>query len=124
MPDQTTQVGTAVIFGITGDVAVGTGAVLTQINVEQQANKHQSKNKSGNTLGVVCWDKRFKVTAHYYPTGDSPTAIPTIGSRIAVTGCGPAADGNYIYEGGGTLEFTQEGVCKQVLPLMRYPGIP
>lgn len=133
------QIGRAVVFGIDGGFQYSGVAVaidvnsneLTRVSFEDQANKHESKDRRGETIGLVFWNSRAKITLNFYPCATAGVGaldlarvnvvLPDVGSLVEIEDMpGQLINGNWIYEGGGTIEMTNEAEVKMVLPLMKY----
>jgi hypothetical protein len=133
------EIGRAVVFGIDGTMLYNgvaamptTGNELQKAAYEDQCNVHESKSKKGETIGLVFWNQRKKLTIDFYPcaaagTGAITTAIasiimPALGAKVTLASMS-GADLNsaaWIYQGGGTVEQTNEGEVKMKPPLMQY----
>lgn len=130
------QIGRAVVFGIDGTMqyegVAATGNEVNKISYEDQVNRHEHKDRKGAVVGLTFFNRRKKLTIDFYPcapAGDGAIALaaenmalPAPGARVTIEGmAGPDLNSeNWIYEGGGTREFTNEAEVKMKLTLMQY----
>jgi hypothetical protein len=138
-----TQIGVVTVWGIDGNL-VYTGLLaadnlLERISYEDGTDEHESRDKDGEVIGVKLWNRVAKLTIDFYPSkpagGGSIAAakanviLPAKGSKVTIAGmpvnCGVnsgsgTAFPQWVYFGGGGIEFSNNGECKMKLPLRAY----
>lgn len=117
-------------------------ATLESMDISHEADVEQVKNSSGEIVANVSSGDRLSATFNIIPSGTTPAdallaaAIPNGNGRVNVTladsvsiggllsgGAGTGANainGDWIYNGGGSLKFTQSGKAMLTLPCMKF----
>jgi hypothetical protein len=117
-------------------------ATLESMDITHEADTEQVKNSSGEIVANVSSGDRLSATFNIIPSGATPAdallaaAIPNGNGRVNVTvadqvsigglltaGTGTGANainGDWIYNGGGSLKFTQSGKAMLTLPCVKY----
>ena len=130
------QIGRAVVFGIDGTIqyegVASTGNEVQKISFEDQVNRHEHKDRKGEVIGLTFFNRRKKLSIDFYPcapAGDGAIAeaaenihLPDPGAKVEIADMS-GDDLNsevWIYEGGGTIEYTNEAEVKMKLPCMQY----
>lgn len=131
MPNPTSA-GAIGVFGVDGTVqwtGVVSGIVkLAGLQLTDNVAKAVLKNGKGRTIGKTAYDREHAVAIRVIPcdeagnlaTVKSNVVLPAPLALVTVAGHSIAIfDGNYNYEGGGTVGVTQEGYLEMTLPCSR-----
>ena len=147
MSEATSQLvtaGTTTIFGANGKVLCTGTAYWTDADTQSLQFTHsgtvvEQRNGLGNVRGVAAADARIDGTLVFYPlpatadaAGYRALELPNLLDLITVAE-GPAATGavvgvlptavkktDYLYMGGGSMAFTQDGLAVWTLPVRKY----
>lgn len=109
-------------------------ATLESMDITHECDTEQVKNSSGEVVANVSSGDRLSATFNIIPTGTAPadallaSGIPNGNGRINVTvadavsigSVANAINGDWIYNGGGSLKFTQSGKAMLSLPCVKY----
>lgn len=140
-------VGTPVSFTITtaagGSIAGYVMPITSGISLQHQSSRDLLLDGDGEVSGSGAWGEYLEATFTLVPSGTTlanarvSATLPTIMSTVAITGADVVAVGSFadafntngsstqkwIYEGGGSLGFTQSGQATMTMPLRRYSAI-
>ncbi len=138
------QQGTVQYYGASG-VLTWSGKTVTalvqSLRVTHMVEKREIKNSTGQTVGVIYPDdERLEATFEYVGSGatteaDALTslALPAPGTKVTtgsfkVIVAGSFTDAlnatdKWLYEGGGTINLTNDGAATGTITLVRYDNI-
>ena len=115
--------------------------IVSGITITHQGSSDTVLNGDGEIVGVGAWGEYFEATFTLIPAGTSAAnalisaTLPPLMSVVTITGAdvvqvgsltsvvNAATTARWLYVGGGSLSFTQDGQATMTLPLRRYPSI-
>jgi len=136
MAAPTNYIGIVTVFGIDGTIAytglATTDSLLESASLEDTTEEHEAKDRWGEVVGMKLFNPRTNITINFYPAKEAGSgaiaaakdnvALPAKGSKVTIADMpGSAFDGTtWLYIQGGTIELTNTGDAKMVLPLRKY----
>lgn len=133
---------TVKVYDSAGTTLLAAGiATLESMDISHEADTEQVKNSSGEVVANVSSGDRLSATFNIIPSGSTPAdallaaSIPNGNGRVNITladsvaiggtmgggGSGlNAINGDWIYNGGGSLKFTQSGKAMLTLPCVKF----
>jgi hypothetical protein len=139
LANSTGLVGRACLHGAGGSitwasVAVNTDRELQGIDLTDEADVQELKNRLGATIGLAAVDPKRRVTFDFIPTGGSGANNTLAQAKAAAKFCAllevitiddlglDDLDGDWQYIGGGRMSITNNGYVKLSLPCAQYDG--
>jgi hypothetical protein len=138
-----TYIGRVTVWGLDGKLAY-TGLLVgenepTRLTYTDEIARHDSKDRKGETIGVQLYNPTPKLDISFIPcapmgvgaiaASKQKVVLPAKGSKVTVSefppNVGTAEDvtinsAKWLYLGGGSIDFTNEGEAVINLPLHKF----
>ena len=128
--------GTATIFGTKGTVTVGSVAMTVVTGIGLKANHPKADLKDGDdSIKARAYGARNDtLSVDFTPIADSGTntqanvvakfTLPAVGATVAIANTGvPDIDGNWNYDGEGSINLRGGQAASMTLPLVRIGAV-
>ena len=140
---QPTYIGQAYVFGLDGTLAytglATTANELRSLEYRDEVKRTDVQDKKGQTVGVMLYDPNPKITITFYPCQPAGAAsilgaqtnsvLPALGAKVTLAAFPPVVGTaestvikslKWIYLGGGSYRFSNDGVLEMTLPLEKF----